>query len=202
MLSLWNQHQKQILCDIHRISGDSVNLILSYCKMKALSTQKMHINWLSFWKMSKYKLFIIQSIINNAHYHPNSHHNICLYDCFLGFRSLWLYFSQPRSGVQPPHSQAFHITQNDAKHSAGLLWTSDQSDSETSTWQHKTLTTNKFPCPGAIRTHNLRRRTAVDLRIRPRGHWDRHTLQCITAITNCIHCEVFLRKNNHDILFA
>ena len=28
--------------------------------------------------------------------------------------------------------------------------------------------------PGGIRTHNLSRRTAGDLRHRPRGHWDRH----------------------------
>ena len=27
--------------------------------------------------------------------------------------------------------------------------------------------------PGGIRTHNLSRRAAVDLRLRPRGHWDR-----------------------------
>ena len=27
--------------------------------------------------------------------------------------------------------------------------------------------------PGGIRTHNLRRRAAVDLRLRSRGHWDR-----------------------------
>ena len=31
--------------------------------------------------------------------------------------------------------------------------------------------------PGGIRTHNLRRRAATDLRLRPRGHWDRHK-QC------------------------
>ena len=28
--------------------------------------------------------------------------------------------------------------------------------------------------PGGIRTHNLIRRTAANLRLRPRGHWDRH----------------------------
>ena len=27
---------------------------------------------------------------------------------------------------------------------------------------------------GGIRTHNLSRRAAADLRLRPRGHWDRH----------------------------
>jgi len=38
--------------------------------------------------------------------------------------------------------------------SVGLLWTSDQSVAETSTWQHTTLTTN-IHAAGGIRTHNL-----------------------------------------------
>jgi len=29
--------------------------------------------------------------------------------------------------------------------------------------------------PGGIRTHNLSRRAAADLLLRPRGHWDRLT---------------------------
>ena len=36
---------------------------------------------------------------------------------------------------------------NDAPQSVGLLWTSDQLVAETSTWQHTTLTTDKYPCP-------------------------------------------------------
>ena len=36
---------------------------------------------------------------------------------------------------------------NDAAQSVGLLWTSDQLVAETSTWQHTTLTTEKYPCP-------------------------------------------------------
>ena len=30
--------------------------------------------------------------------------------------------------------------------------------------------------PGGIRTHNPSKRAAVDPRLRPRGHWDRHTI--------------------------
>jgi hypothetical protein len=30
--------------------------------------------------------------------------------------------------------------------------------------------------PGGIRTHDRRRRAAVDLRLRPRDHWDRRLL--------------------------
>jgi len=39
------------------------------------------------------------------------------------------------------------ITHNDAPHLVGLLWTSDQSVAETSTWHHTTLTTDKHTCP-------------------------------------------------------
>jgi len=31
--------------------------------------------------------------------------------------------------------------------------------------------------PGEIRTHNPRKRTAADRRLRPRGHWDRHCIK-------------------------
>jgi hypothetical protein len=53
---------------------------------------------------------------------------------------------------------------------------------ETSTWQHKTLATDRQTdshAPGGIRSHNLTRRAAADLRLRPRGHWERpSTLLC------------------------
>jgi hypothetical protein len=32
-------------------------------------------------------------------------------------------------------------------HSVGLLWTSDQPDADTSSWQHRTLTSDRQPCP-------------------------------------------------------
>ena len=54
-----------------------------------------------------------------------------------------------------------------------FLWTSNQLVAETSTWQHTTLTTDKIHAPGWIRTHDLSRRAAADLHLRPRGHWDR-----------------------------
>ena len=38
--------------------------------------------------------------------------------------------------------------------------------------------------PGGIRTHNLSRRVAVDLRLRPRGHWDRHLV--IPPVFSCM----------------
>ena len=63
-------------------------------------------------------------------------------------------------GPWPPHAWGFWITHNDAPQSAGLLWTSDQLVAETSTWQHKTLTTN-IHAAGGIRTHDLSRRAAA-----------------------------------------
>ena len=38
--------------------------------------------------------------------------------------------------------------------------------------QHSQQT--NFHAPGGIRTHDRSRRAAVDLRLRPRGYWDRH----------------------------
>ena len=70
---------------------------------------------------------------------------------------------------------------NDAPQSVGLLWTSDHPVAETSTWQHTTLTTN-IHAPGGIRTHDFSRRVAVDLRLRPRGHWDRQLRTVLTLI--------------------
>jgi len=66
----------------------------------------------------------------------------------------------------------FQITHIDTPQSVGLLWTSDRLVAETSTWQQTTLTTD-IHAPGGIRTHNLSRRAAVELRLRPRGHWHR-----------------------------
>jgi hypothetical protein len=87
---------------------------------------------------------------------------------------------------------------NDALQSVGLLWTGDQLVAETSTWQHSTLTTNKYPCPGGIRTHDLSRPAAADLPLRPRGHWDRQFMayrlqKCL--LTSCIWVRRFTRPS-------
>ena len=78
------------------------------------------------------------------------------------------------SGPRPPHSRDFQITHNEAPQSVGLLWKSDQLVAKTSlpdNTQHSQQTDMR--APGGIRTHNLSRRAASDLRLRPRGHWDR-----------------------------
>ena len=84
----------------------------------------------------------------------------------------FLFGATAPSGPGPSHSRGFLTTHNDAPQSVGLLWTSDRLVAETSTWQYTTLTTN-IHAPGGIRTHNISRRAATDLRLRPRGHWDR-----------------------------
>ena len=75
---------------------------------------------------------------------------------------------------QLPVGQGFLIhevsrsTHNDAPHSVGLLWMSEQLVSETSTWQHQHHN-RQTPCPGGIQTHNLSRRAAADLCLKTAG---------------------------------
>ena len=67
-------------------------------------------------------------------------------------------------------------THNDAPQSVGLLWTSDQPDSQTpicTTYN----THSRHICPGGIRTRILSRRAAAHPRLRPRGHRDWHPLR-------------------------
>jgi len=61
---------------------------------------------------------------------------------------------------------------SDATQSIGLLWMSDQLITETSTWQHTTLITDKHHVPGGIWTHSLSKQSASNPYLGPRGHWD------------------------------
>ena len=91
----------------------------------------------------------------------------------------------------------FQITHNAISQSVGLPWTSDQLVAETSTWQHTTLTTD-IHAPGGIRTHDLSRRAAVDLRLRPRGHWERLIIIIILFINVDFICHHYRYLcNNH-----
>ena len=55
------------------------------------------------------------------------------------------WYDSPPQWPGPLHSRGFWITHNDAPHSVGFLWTSDQLVAEIC--QHTTLTTDKRPCP-------------------------------------------------------
>jgi hypothetical protein len=50
-------------------------------------------------------------------------------------------------------SELHDHTQSDTPHLVGLLWTNDQPDAETSTWQYTTLKGERHPCFRGIRTH-------------------------------------------------
>jgi hypothetical protein len=82
-------------------------------------------------------------------------------------RGLW-----PPVALQPSADYRLLVHVHDAPQSVELLWTSDQLVAETSTWQH---TPDKDPCPRRDSNHYLSRRATVDLRLRPRGHWDRQS---------------------------
>jgi len=51
------------------------------------------------------------------------------------------------SGPRPRQYRSFMIILRHASQSVGLLWTSDQFDSKTSTWQRTTITREKVLCP-------------------------------------------------------
>ena len=89
-------------------------------------------------------------------------------------RKYFLFFARQHPVCQGLLIHEVPRSHNDTPQSVGLLWTSDQFVAETSTWQHTTLTTD-IHAPGGIRTHDLSRAAAVDLRLRPRGHWDRQS---------------------------
>ena len=78
-------------------------------------------------------------------------------------------------GPGPPHSRGVYFTLSDASQSVGPLWTSDQFFEETQNTQQTNI-----HAPSGIRTHNQSRRAAADLRLRPRGQWDRSQFHITT----------------------
>jgi hypothetical protein len=90
--------------------------------------------------------------------------------------------------LQPLVGQGLLIIEDSRSHSdtpqsAELIWASDQSDAETSIWQHITLTTDRH-APGGIRNSNPSKQAAADPRLRQRGHWDRSVQIHTFAIMN------------------
>jgi len=47
------QKLKKLLCNVYRISLDSVYPTLTYCKIKVRSTQKMNVKWIFVLKLIK-----------------------------------------------------------------------------------------------------------------------------------------------------
>jgi hypothetical protein len=102
-------------------------------------------------------------------------------------KALWMFFlsgatAQRRPG--PPHFSGFYITNNETSQSVSLLWMSELSHTETSTWQHATLNTDNIHDSGGIQTRNPSRQLAADPRLRPLGHWDRHSGYFLQKLLN------------------
>jgi len=58
---------------------------------------------------------------------------------------------------------------SDTPHSVRLLWAGDLPNAETSTWQHTTRTTDRYPCHG--RDSNPQSQQASDRRPTPPKVW-------------------------------
>jgi hypothetical protein len=84
----------------------------------------------------------------------------------------------PQIAKRPLTDHSFLIIEaarshSDTPHSLGLLWASDQPDTET--LPDKTQNCRKIHIhePGGIQTRNSSKRATANLRPRQRGHWDR-----------------------------
>jgi hypothetical protein len=97
---------------------------------------------------------------------------VCLF-VFMELQPIVVVFFTARWRALASSFSRFLDHTQDAPQSVGLLWTSDKSVAETSTWHTQHSQQTNIHSPGGIRTHNLSRRAAEDLRLRSRGHWDR-----------------------------
>ena len=66
------------------------------------------------------------------------------------------------------------LSHSDTPHSVRFLLPTYEPVAHTSTWQHATLTIERHPWPGRIRTRNCFKRATADLRLTRSGHWYRH----------------------------
>jgi hypothetical protein len=80
-----------------------------------------------------------------------------------GKNNVNFYGATAHSGPGPHRYRGFMLTLiYTTPHSVGLLWRTDQPDAETSTLQYITITRDKQPCPGGIRTLNRSKPAALD----------------------------------------
>jgi hypothetical protein len=87
------------------------------------------------------------------------------------------------------------------RHTVGLLWTSDQPVAKPLPTQDNTTYKQKetnIHVPSGIRTRDPSNQAAADLRLRPRGHWDRHVYIYVYNIFDA----VYTRKLYHDCSVA
>jgi hypothetical protein len=72
------------------------------------------------------------------------------------------------------------------RHMVGLLWTSDKPVAETSTYTGQHNRQNIHASSG-IRNRDPSNQAAADLRLRPRGHCDRHLFEYIKGKAVPLH---------------
>ena len=91
---------------------------------------------------------------------------------FLPLQAIVVVFSQPGSGLNLLVFEVSwsHTTTRYSQDSPGRVISSSQRSLPDNT-RHSQQT--NIHAPGGIRTHNFSKRAAEDLRLRPRGHWDR-----------------------------
>ena len=94
-------------------------------------------------------------------------------------------------------SQGFLIIEasrshSDTSQSAGLLWTSDQPDADTT---HNTRRQTDIHVPGGIRIGNPSKRAAADPCLKSCGHWDRQFVFC--GMSNFVHTTLIRHTETH-----
>jgi hypothetical protein len=90
---------------------------------------------------------------------------------------------------QPLAGQGLLIIEDSRSHSdtpqsIGLFWTSDQSDTETSTWQHTPFTRDRHPCPKRDSNPQSQKASFSRQRLRPHHLCDR-PLTLNNQFNNC-----------------
>ena len=105
--------------------------------------------------------------------------------------------------IAPPVGQGLFIHQVSGSHTTTHYSRQDSSGRVTSPSQ-KPLPDNtqhsqqrNIHAPGGIRTHSLSRRAAADLRLRPRGHWNRR--RWLLTLINYLHYGSYTFGNFHRI---
>jgi len=103
---------------------------------------------------------------------------------FSRIRYLYVFFffccgAAIRRGSRPPHSCGF-LDHTQRRTTVGRTpldeWISSSQKSLPDNTQHSQQT--NLHAPGGIRTHDLNRRTAAELCLRPRGRWDQQLHAC------------------------
>jgi hypothetical protein len=93
---------------------------------------------------------------------------------------LFIMFRSPSFFYLLVHSRCrvlfyFHlITFKHTPQSVGFLWARDRPIARPLPDNTNTVQETNIHAPGMFRTHDPSKRSALDLGLRPRGHWDRH----------------------------